>query len=194
MKQLIGHDIGTYVFNASAGTITFSDVTLTLDQILLITDATASTIIYVLGNTSLGGSMSDNVLTLDYNTSSLSNSDVLQIYVDVPASANPLTVSGTVSVSNTVPVNVQDGNGNIVTSTDSALDVNLKSSGATVAVSGTFWQATQPISVASLPLPSNAAQETGGNLATIAGAVSGGKVQVNITNSSISVSDSTAEG
>jgi len=38
---------------------------------------------------------------------------------------------------------------------------------ATQPVSGTFWQATQPISVAALPLPANAAQETGGNLAGI---------------------------
>jgi hypothetical protein len=42
---------------------------------------------------------------------------------------------------------------------------------ATQPVSGTFWQATQPVSAASLPLPANAAQETGGNLATIASAV-----------------------
>ena len=35
-------------------------------------------------------------------------------------------------------------------------------------VSGTFWQATQPVSAATLPLPTGAAQETGGNLATIA--------------------------
>src|SRR5579864_7897420 len=39
----------------------------------------------------------------------------------------------------------------------------------------------QPVSVVSLPLPANAAQETGGNLATLAGAVSGGKVQVSGT-------------
>lgn len=38
---------------------------------------------------------------------------------------------------------------------------------ATQAVSGTFWQATQPVSAVSLPLPSNAAQETGGGLATL---------------------------
>ena len=47
--------------------------------------------------------------------------------------------------------------------------------------------ATQPISASALPLPSNAAQETGGNLAaiktdtdTIAGAISGSKFQDNI--------------
>jgi hypothetical protein len=38
----------------------------------------------------------------------------------------------------------------------------------TIAVTGTFWQATQPVSAAALPLPSNAAQETGGNLAAVA--------------------------
>lgn len=38
---------------------------------------------------------------------------------------------------------------------------------ATLAVTGTFWQATQPVSAASLPLPSNAAKETGGNLDTL---------------------------
>ncbi len=37
-----------------------------------------------------------------------------------------------------------------------------------VPVTGTFWQATQPISAASLPLPTGAALETGGNLAAIA--------------------------
>lgn len=37
-----------------------------------------------------------------------------------------------------------------------------------IAVTGTFWQATQPVSAASLPLPTNAALETGGNLATVA--------------------------
>jgi hypothetical protein len=48
-------------------------------------------------------------------------------------------------------------------------------SGVTQPVSGVFWQATQPISATSLPLPTNAAQETGGNLATIAAALDVGQ-------------------
>lgn len=40
------------------------------------------------------------------------------------------------------------------------LDVNLGAVGVTVPVSGTFWQATQPVSAASLPLPTGAATET----------------------------------
>jgi len=41
----------------------------------------------------------------------------------------------------------------------------------TIPVSGSFFQATQPISAASLPLPANAAQETGGNLAALVAAI-----------------------
>jgi hypothetical protein len=40
------------------------------------------------------------------------------------------------------------------------LDVNIGASGVTVPVSGAFFQATQPISAAALPLPSGAATET----------------------------------
>ena len=57
---------------------------------------------------------------------------------------------------------------------------------ATQPVSGTVavsnFPATQPVSAASLPLPANAAQETGGNLATLAGTVSASKVGVTVSN------------
>jgi hypothetical protein len=39
------------------------------------------------------------------------------------------------------------------------LDVNLGATGVTQPVSGTFWQATQPVSAASLPLPTGAATD-----------------------------------
>jgi hypothetical protein len=48
-------------------------------------------------------------------------------------------------------------------------DTQLRASA--VPVSGAFFQATQPISAASLPLPTGAALEAGGNLAAIAAAV-----------------------
>lgn len=41
---------------------------------------------------------------------------------------------------------------------------------ASVPVTGSFYQATQPVSAAALPLPSNAAKETGGNLDILAAA------------------------
>ena len=43
----------------------------------------------------------------------------------------------------------------------------------------TFSNTTIAITAASLPLPTNAAKETGGNLDTLAGGVSGGKYQIN---------------
>jgi len=67
-------------------------------------------------------------------------------------------VSGIPTGNNTIgSIKVLDGTGNGLTSTSGALDVNLKTSGITVSVSGTFWQATQPVSAASLPLPTGAA-------------------------------------
>jgi hypothetical protein len=64
------------------------------------------------------------------------------------------------------------------------MQVNVVNS--SIPVVGTFFQAIQPVSVTSLPLPTGAAQESG-NLATLAGAVTAGKVQANITNTSIPV-------
>jgi hypothetical protein len=77
-------------------------------------------------------------------------------------------ISGTVNavvVHHTQPVNLvvnaaQEAGGHLA-----SIDTKLTSP---LAITGTFWQATQPVSVATLPLPSNAAQETGGNLASIA--------------------------
>ena len=62
------------------------------------------------------------------------------------------------------------GNVLIITS-NGAAKVNID---GIVPVTGTFWQAVQPVSIESIGLPSNAAQESGGNLATIAGAVNSG--------------------
>jgi hypothetical protein len=84
MKQLIGKDTGTYAFNASARTITFSGIAISQEQILTVTNTTDGIMIYCFADSNLGGSLVGSVLTLSYNTSSMSNSDNLQIYVDVP--------------------------------------------------------------------------------------------------------------
>lgn len=66
-------------------------------------------------------------------------------------------------------VEITDGTNILGTSTH---PVRIDPTGTTV----------QPISAISLPLPTNAAEETGGNLATIAGAVSSSVLQDNIKN------------
>jgi hypothetical protein len=86
MKSLVGVELGSYSFNASAGTITFGgfpqNYLVGIQQVLLITNVTSNIIIYNFASAPLGGTMNNNVLTLDYNTSSMSNSDSLQIYID----------------------------------------------------------------------------------------------------------------
>lgn len=87
MKKLLGTDTaGSYTFDPTAKTVTFSNLaqSLTLANILLITNTTANTIIYNFADPTTGAvSFNNNVLTLDYNTTSMNASDVLQIYVDV---------------------------------------------------------------------------------------------------------------
>jgi hypothetical protein len=87
MKRLVGTDIvGGYIFNPAAKTITFTGLqyTITLANILLITNTTANTIIYNFADYTNGAvSFSSNVLTLDYNTASMNATDALQIYIDV---------------------------------------------------------------------------------------------------------------
>ena len=62
------------------------------------------------------------------------------------ATGNPLPVTGTVAVTNAGLTELAGAiNGS------AQMDVNIAASGATVPVSGTFWQATQPVSLASVP-------------------------------------------
>ena len=87
MKKLLGQDAsGTYAFNPSAKTVTFSGLSqqITLANVLLITNVTANTIIYNFADSNTGAvSFANNVLTLDYNTTSMNSTDVLQIYLDL---------------------------------------------------------------------------------------------------------------
>lgn len=62
---------------------------------------------------------------------------------------------------------IVDGSGNVIASTSNSLNVNVQN--ASIPVTGTFYQATQPISAVSLPLPSGAAtdaNQTNGNQKT----------------------------
>ena len=136
----------TYTFDASEKTITFSGA-MELEGFLIITNVTDNIIVYNFADPSLGGSVTGAVLTLDYNTTSMSDTDDLQIFYD-------------------------DG----ITTTDTGLtqpltDTELRATA--VPVSGTFYPVTQPISGtvtanAGTDLnTSSLALEVGGNLAGI---------------------------
>ena len=73
-----------YIFNPVGQTIVFLDYTvINLQRVLLITDTTNNTIIYNFADPTRGGYAIGNVLTLNYNTSSLGANDALQIFYDV---------------------------------------------------------------------------------------------------------------
>ncbi len=156
MKQLIGSDVGGYTFNATAGTITFTGgVAPSLEQILLVTDQTTGAIIYAPGTPA---TMNGGVLTLS-NTSALSNTDSLQIYVDLAVGnglnvvGDPMTEivmqTGAVDLSGNAQPLYVDGEGNLYVNAGLNYDnsgnvnVNINGSGSiTTKLSGTFGTAT----------------------------------------------------
>lgn len=84
--------ITNYTFNAASRTVTFLGYSrILLDSILIITNVASNTIIYNFAGPSKGGTVSGNVLTLDFDTSAMSNSDPLQIYYE-DAAIVPATV------------------------------------------------------------------------------------------------------
>src|SRR3990167_2460505 len=83
-------------FSAVAKTVThtsFSDVTLA--GIQLIINVTDQIIIYSFADTAKGGTLSTDTLTLEYDTTSMSDTDELMILVEDGATTQP--VSGTVT-------------------------------------------------------------------------------------------------
>lgn len=73
-----------YTFNATTKQITFNttDVVL-LNQVLIITNVTDNIIIYNFSDSTKGGTLINNVLTLTFDTTSMSNTDSLQIFLDL---------------------------------------------------------------------------------------------------------------
>jgi len=73
--------INKYLFDASLKTIRFLDYDfIDLSRILLITNVTDNIIIYNFADTDKGGTVSENVLTLDHDTTSMSDDDELLIF------------------------------------------------------------------------------------------------------------------
>lgn len=73
--------VDNYLFNASAQTVRFLDYNyIDLNRILLITNVTDNVIIYNFADAAKGGTVSDNVLTLTYDTTTMNDDDELLIF------------------------------------------------------------------------------------------------------------------
>lgn len=78
--------IKNYIFTPAAKTVVFSDYTsIKLDNIILITDVTTGTTIYNFAAANLTGAVSGNTLTVNYDTTGLTATN-LAIYYDDPGS------------------------------------------------------------------------------------------------------------
>jgi tetrahydromethanopterin S-methyltransferase subunit B len=121
MKQRIT----TYIFDASEKTITFSEG-MDIEGFLVITNVVDNIVIYNFADPSLGGDVTGSILTLDYNTTSMSDTDELQIFYDDGITTT--TVDGTIDTGLDQPLT----------------DTQLRATA--VPVSGTFYPETQPIS------------------------------------------------
>jgi hypothetical protein len=97
----IGVDKGEYVFDASAKTVTFTGITVdTVDQIKLVNNVTDGIIIFNPIDPTKLGVLAGNVLTLTYDTTTMSDTDDLFICVNVPSeiifnTTTPLAIGDT---------------------------------------------------------------------------------------------------
>lgn len=173
-------------FNASAKTIThtsFSDVTLA--GIQLITNVTDQVIIYNFADTTKGGTLSTDTLTLEYDTTSMSDTDELMILVEdgsastaINDGGNTITVDGTVSVTGvstaanqTTIIGHLDGVEGLLTTIDA--DTGTIATEVAGLLTDTELRAT-PVPVSGTVAVTNA------GITTIAGAVSGTEMQVDV--------------
>jgi hypothetical protein len=73
-----------YTFDSASQKITFNTTdVVSLNQVLVITNVTENIIIYNFADPAKGGSIVNNVLTLTFDTTTMSNTDSLQIFLDL---------------------------------------------------------------------------------------------------------------
>ena len=91
MKKLIGSDFGYYIFDPANKQLTIYDTpTFTPDQLLLITNTTAGIMLYNFAVPALGATVNGKVITLEIDTTAMSTTDSLQIFIDFPVAAAPI--------------------------------------------------------------------------------------------------------
>ncbi len=85
MRTLIGSDLGSYTFNASAKTVTLVGIpeTLTLDQIGMIVHQPTGAVLFHFAEETNRATISSNVITLTASTTGMSDTDELMILCDI---------------------------------------------------------------------------------------------------------------
>ncbi len=114
MKKIIQD----YTFNPASQTIKASDFT-KLAEIALITNVTDNIVIYDALDSTLGGTLSGDVLTLEYDTTAMSSTDSLQIITHAGTDIDRIGFAKTISngVDTTMLTLLQTGAGMTVNQT-----------------------------------------------------------------------------
>ena len=134
---LLGVGSGGYTFDASAQTITITGMgTLSLSQIFSVVNLTDQITLYSPTDEDKGGTLSSNVLTLEYDTTSMSDSDLLQIFVQSNGSYDASTQSDKVSTLNTEYSHYTDAEPLVTASDIVATTTVYKDQGAEIDMTG----------------------------------------------------------
>lgn len=77
--------VPNYSFDASAQTVTFTDyASIVLERVLAVINVTDQVVIYQPNSTTKGGSAATNILTLEFNTTAMDDTDDLMVIYDDP--------------------------------------------------------------------------------------------------------------
>jgi hypothetical protein len=142
--------LGTgYTFTAASKTVTHADFSdITLAGIQLIVNVTDQIIIYSFADTTKGGTLSTDTLTLEYDTTSMSDTDELMILVEdgiatqgITASSLPLPSGASTSANQTTIIGHLDGVEGLLTTIDADTgNISTKIDTLAGAVAGTEMQ------------------------------------------------------
>ena len=154
MKQLIK----TYSYNKTAKTVTLTDfTTVKLERLYLIIDSTLNVLMYnMVDSTVSPATVATNVITLTNVPASSANSDSLQIIYDCETGdptydTPPLALNAALETGGNLATIAGKDFATATHQTDGNQKTQVTNFPATQPVSGTFWQTTQPVSLATAP-------------------------------------------
>jgi len=109
--------VANYTFDASAKTVTFTDINpILLEAVLLVVNVTDQIIIYNFADPAKGGTVATNVLTLEFDTTSMDDTDKLLIFYEdsllVPAQENGNLSQAAISLA-ALEILIATGNGTL---------------------------------------------------------------------------------
>jgi len=204
-----------YSYSPATNVLTLTGLNIDRDQLLLVTAADRGRIMYNFADSSVTASAftsgANTALTLVATTAGLTTTAALVIYYDDQLASTTVTVSSLPAISGTVTIGTGTAQiGSVTASISGTVPVSISSvtigscvtHGVTIAnssitVNGTFFQATQPVSLATLPaLVSGTAQigsVTVGNTVTIAGTVTANPTGTQTISGSVTLGAGTAQ-